>query len=249
MATPDEEGHLIAWSKSLDDRLGSLRVASPACDSEGLSSGLAEQSMTETGNELEVESTPSARFDWAHAGSIANDDTLTCSSSTVRSPSPSFDAHSDCLMTFANFHCRIAESVAVSSLISCPATPLRNTTTEKQIADTLKTVHRLLDTCGYRCVGLSAPVVEDKRLEMERYRNLANRADDAAQHARSLLNLQCLQSALPLEIRERISTFFPAPPSPPSPPPPPPDDDFDDSSDEDLVFVPKSVYCIDFVLR
>eukprot|EP00928_Gymnodinium_smaydae_P011953 TRINITY_DN14371_c1_g3_i2.p1 TRINITY_DN14371_c1_g3~~TRINITY_DN14371_c1_g3_i2.p1 ORF type:complete len:243 (-),score=28.81 TRINITY_DN14371_c1_g3_i2:744-1418(-) len=114
---------------------------------------------------------------------------------------------------------------------------------DEQPDDTLPMVEMLLNmTQSYRRLGLSAPIVDEKRSQMERTLALMIRADDAAHCTRALLNLQCLQAALPLEIRCRIATCFPDPP-------PSPDDGHGESSDDEDFVVPQRSYCVDLDMR
>eukprot|EP00928_Gymnodinium_smaydae_P011952 TRINITY_DN14371_c1_g2_i1.p1 TRINITY_DN14371_c1_g2~~TRINITY_DN14371_c1_g2_i1.p1 ORF type:complete len:281 (-),score=33.41 TRINITY_DN14371_c1_g2_i1:532-1374(-) len=113
---------------------------------------------------------------------------------------------------------------------------------DEQTDDALPLVEMLLNmNQSYRRLGLSAPIIDEKRSQMERTLDLMNRADNAAHCTRALLNLQCLKAALPVDVRRRIATCFPDPP-------PPPDDGHGASSDEEFV-TPQRTYCVDLDLR
>eukprot|EP00928_Gymnodinium_smaydae_P054166 TRINITY_DN37985_c0_g1_i1.p1 TRINITY_DN37985_c0_g1~~TRINITY_DN37985_c0_g1_i1.p1 ORF type:complete len:313 (+),score=24.78 TRINITY_DN37985_c0_g1_i1:112-939(+) len=218
----------------------SLPLASAATESEGICHGSAEIGISVTNRDRERANLHSATYDWLYSGDTTDCHTLSdsnsCSQSTHSSPlaysSSASSVAWECVMSSSMFNAHTVESTIHSSLMSHCSTPAANGTAGEPLADTLKVVQQVLDkNFGYRGLGLSAPLIEEKRFEMERIRNLANRVDDAALNARALLNLQILESDLPFEIRVRISTFF-------DPPPPLPDDDESDD--------PVRAHCVDF---
>eukprot|EP00928_Gymnodinium_smaydae_P010213 TRINITY_DN13825_c0_g4_i1.p1 TRINITY_DN13825_c0_g4~~TRINITY_DN13825_c0_g4_i1.p1 ORF type:complete len:281 (+),score=27.18 TRINITY_DN13825_c0_g4_i1:37-879(+) len=210
-----------------------------------LGSRNADDSSDVDGRDAEQISTHSA-FDWL--ASDDEDDTLGDPTSSLSSPLAcpllaSLSA-SDGLMSSANFHCRCMESSADGSMMSYSTSPVQSEANIHQLRETLHLVQRVLGmNSGYRSLGLSAPLVQKKRAEMERLRDLANRADDAARNARTLLNVQCFKSVLPSEVRGLVVAFLPVPPSPPT------NGERHVGSDGGHDCSPRTVYCVDFSLR
>eukprot|EP00928_Gymnodinium_smaydae_P021428 TRINITY_DN1835_c0_g1_i3.p1 TRINITY_DN1835_c0_g1~~TRINITY_DN1835_c0_g1_i3.p1 ORF type:complete len:288 (-),score=35.14 TRINITY_DN1835_c0_g1_i3:429-1292(-) len=164
-------------------------------------------------------------------------------------------AQSDCCTCFSSvpslvsdlepyppdFH-RIEKSIDDGRTISYPSSPDACGTADKQL-DVRLLICLLADDFRYRSLGLTAPIVEAKRIEIEEARALADRADDAALHARTLFSLHCLQAALPIEVKGCIASFFPHPPAPPR------DEGSDACSGEEGDQYQTRAYCVDFDMR
>eukprot|EP00928_Gymnodinium_smaydae_P044347 TRINITY_DN29584_c0_g1_i1.p1 TRINITY_DN29584_c0_g1~~TRINITY_DN29584_c0_g1_i1.p1 ORF type:complete len:263 (-),score=43.06 TRINITY_DN29584_c0_g1_i1:229-1017(-) len=147
----------------------------------------------------------------------------------------------DC-MSFELIDGRDAEEAISGSLASCPPTPRAGEEAIEEVVDTLRTVKMLVDVqFSYRGLGLTLPLIEEKRFWMEQSLNLANRADEVAVNARALLNLQCLRALIPLEVCQRVASFFPCPPAT--------RDDSGDRNCDRAIGPPPRMYCVDFSMR